>query len=104
MPKERIKVEKVRCLKRHEIDQRGCLICADMRTAGTGKESHLACLHDECPYKVLDKYESYDEFFASEDSMILVPEFFKTAADCYEMAQVREDPFHQTFGGFRRKF
>lgn len=90
----------MRCLKRHEIDHRGCLICADMQSKG----AHLKCQHDECPYKVLDKYESYDEFFASEDSKILVPEFFKTVADCYELAQVSKDPFHQTFGGFRRKF
>ena len=90
----------MRCLKRHEIDQRGCLNCVDMENKGT----HLKCPHDECPYKVLDKYESYDEFCASKDSRIIVPEFFQTSADCYELAQVRDNPYHLYFDGISRRF
>jgi hypothetical protein len=44
------------------------------------------CPHDECSYHVLDKYDTYEEFMASEDSKILVDGFFQTTASCYELA------------------
>lgn len=49
-------------------------------------------MHDKCPYTVLDKYETYDEFIASEDSVILVPEFFASIADCYRLGKISNKP------------
>ena len=56
-----------------------------------GKEHYnganrIACPYDECPHTVLDKYETYEQYMASEDSKILVHEFFQTVASCYELA------------------
>ncbi len=68
------------------------------------KQSRYTCPHKECPYKVLDKYETYEDFLDSEDSKILVPEFFQTNADCYELAQVRDNPYHLYFEGISRRF
>ena len=48
--------------------------------------NRLACPHNQCPYKVLGKYETYEEFMASEDSKILADGFFHTAASCYELS------------------
>jgi hypothetical protein len=47
-------------------------------------QNRSSCPFDECQYSVLDKYNSYEEFMASEDSKILVNEFFKTVASVYE--------------------
>ena len=45
-----------------------------------------ACPWDKCPFTVLDKYNTYEEFMASDDSKILVNEFFATVATVYEMS------------------
>lgn len=78
----------MRLVPAHEKKKRGCLYCANVeivRTGGRKKDSRTACPFDECPYKVLDKYESYEEFMKSEDSKILVTEFFSTIPSCYEL-------------------
>jgi hypothetical protein len=55
-----------RKLTKKERDKRGCSYCLD-----TGdKEQVWHCPHDECPYTVLDKYETYDDYMKSEDSKI----------------------------------
>lgn len=66
--------------------KRGCQCCKDMVAIPRGMTSRTSCPFDECPYHVLDKYESYEEFMASEDSKILVDGFFSSAASCYELA------------------
>jgi hypothetical protein len=48
--------------------------------------NQTACPFDECPFEVLDKYNSYEEFMESEDSKIMVNEFFKTVATIYELS------------------
>ena len=70
----------------YEKKQRGCLYCLNMAPARRRGQNQTACPFDECPYTVLDKYKSYEEFMASEDSKILVTEFFKTVATVYEFS------------------
>lgn len=77
----------MRFLKQHDIIQRGCKICDDVRNlVDQYNRSHFTCPHAECPYSVLDKYETYDDFLKSKDSQILVPEFFDSVASCYSMS------------------
>lgn len=75
-----------------EKKQRGCLYCADAGTTKFKQDNRTSCPHTVCPYHVLDKYKSYDEFIASEDSMILVPEFFTTVAVGFERMHGRFTP------------
>ena len=69
----------------HKKTKRGCAYCADAERSKNGQGYCYTCKHDECPYRVLDKYDSYEEFMASEDARILVTEFFQTAASCYDL-------------------
>ena len=70
----------------YEKKQRGCLYCIHSTRKMKRGENRTACPFEECPYSVLDKYNSYEEFMASEDSKILVTEFFKTVATVYEFS------------------
>jgi hypothetical protein len=77
----------MRFIKFQEKKKRGCLYCQNVvvkKSGYGGGDSHTACPFDECPYKVLDKYETYEAFMKSEDSKILVNEFFSSVASCYE--------------------
>ena len=76
----------MRVIPSYEKKQRGCQYCNDVGHVRNGNQGlRFGCPHDECPYKVLDKYETYEQFMKSEDSRILVTEFFQTIADCYEL-------------------
>lgn len=68
----------MRKLSKNEVYKRGCLYCMDMTSTAAqyGNYSTKSCPYEECPYKVLDKYETYKDFMKSEDSKILVDEFF----------------------------
>lgn len=79
-------MHKMRVVPSFEKKQRGCQYCFDMRKEHYKGANRIACPHDECPFHVLDKYETYEKFMASEDSRILVDGFFQTAASCYELA------------------
>jgi hypothetical protein len=70
----------------YEKKQRGCQYCQDMKVKRFNGDTRTACPFIECPYTVLDKYKIYEEFMASEDSKILVNEFFKTVATVYELS------------------
>ena len=76
----------LRCIPLHEKKQRGCQYCKDVQVKWFKGDTHTACPFYECPYTVLDKYKTYEEFMASEDSKILVNEFFKTVATVYEFS------------------
>lgn len=76
----------MRCVPFYEKKQRGCQYCQNMQKENFGEGLRTACPFDECPYTVLDKYKTYEEFMASEDSKILVNEFFKTVATVYEFS------------------
>lgn len=82
----------MRVIPLHENRKRGCNYCFHVGRIYGKADTRIACPFDECPYKVLDKYESYEEFMASEDSRILVEEFFKTVADCYTLASCSKKP------------
>ena len=69
-----------------EKKQRGCQYCQDMQVKKFRSETRTACPFLECPYTVLDKYNTYEEFMASEDSKILVQNFFATVATVYEFS------------------
>lgn len=78
----------MRLLKLSERKKRGCTYCMDMVIITDEDESqHMNCPHEKCPYKVLDKYESYEDFMESEDSKILVDNFFQQAGNCFTVAQ-----------------
>ncbi len=90
--------KKLRLVSLYERKQRGCTYCNDVVYRGVRGSNRLACPLDKCPYKVLEKYETYEEYMASEDCRILVDGFFQNVASCYELGngntQVR-----QIFGG-----
>lgn len=95
----------VRKQTKAEIIKRGCEWCTDRKRAkSTDGRMSYGCIHSRCPYTVLDKYETYDDFLASEDSKIITPEFFRTVADCYDLAQVRDNAYQLYVGSVKRKF
>lgn len=69
-----------------EKKKRGCIYCKDMKPTRNRGLIRTGCPFDECPYHVLDKYDTYEQFMASEDSRILVDEFFQTKASRYELS------------------
>lgn len=77
----------MRIVPNHENNQRGCQYCLDGETKRFCGKMRIFCPVAECPYSVLDKYKTYEEFMASEDSVIHVGEFFSTVAGCYELAK-----------------
>lgn len=62
----------MRELERIEVKKRGCKCCEDvvykwtMKRYGTCTTTHRVkapcCPYDECPYKELDKYDTYGEY------------------------------------------
>lgn len=76
----------MRYVSLHEKRQRGCQYCKDVQFVNFGAGTRTDCPFFKCPYTVLDKYKTYDEFMASEDSKILVNEFFHTVASIYELS------------------
>lgn len=55
-----------RKVPKSEKVKRGCNYCAEARRGEHGS----ICPHDECPYTVLDKHETYEDYMKSEDSKI----------------------------------
>lgn len=53
-----------------EIEQRGCHYCEKrvLKWDRSGGFYRSHCPHTRCPYRVLDKYESYKDYMNSEDS------------------------------------
>lgn len=80
----------MRAVPCYEKKQRGCCYCTHVKVKAFKGDSHTACPFDVCPFHVLDKYKTYDEFMASKDSKILVNEFFTTIASIYELASERK--------------
>ena len=70
----------------NENRQRGCRYCLYVSSAKRKGQNQTACPFEECQFAVLDKYNTYEEFMESEDSKILVTEFFKTVATIYELS------------------
>lgn len=58
----------MRLIRIEESRKRGCLYCADAVEVFVYRDTRRLCEHDECPYKVLDKYDTYEAFMKSKDS------------------------------------
>lgn len=85
------------------MKQRGCEFCLDYTKARDSEgKPHHSCTHKACPYKVLDKYETYDEFLASKESMILVPQFFEAANELIRMTNIGRKPVKMFSDVYRR--
>jgi hypothetical protein len=70
----------MRFLKKEEKTKRGCAYCAD--TVKIYIRSHrLLCPYEECPYTVLDKHDTYEEFMKSKDSTINLGELLGNDGD-----------------------
>lgn len=83
----------MRYLRLYEKKQRGCAYCLDMSVVHDDYDKpHFSCKHSKCPYTVLDKYETYEEFLESEDSKILVPQFFEAAEELFKMGKISNKP------------
>ena len=85
-------MEQNRAIKSHERKKRGCQYCLHVTTMRHYGEIRNACPFEVCPYEVLDKYDTYEEFMASEDSKIMVTEFFSSVASCYELSSSTHSP------------
>jgi hypothetical protein len=95
----------VRVIRKYENKKRGCNYCFNVEHVKCGHATQTRCPFDECPYKVLDKYDSYEDYMASEDSKILVDEFFQTVADYYMFGSVSKKPTkHYSDGDFKVNF
>ena len=81
-----------RVLPAFEKKQRGCQYCLHVTTKRNYGEIRNACPFSQCPYEVLNKHKTYEEFMASEDSMIPVTEFFTSVAGCYEYSTCEHTP------------
>ncbi len=79
----------MRVVPYYEKSKRGCQYCLDSGRIRGSSGIRFGCPHDKCPYHVLDKYKTYEEYMTSEDCKILVNAFFQTAASCYEMSNGR---------------
>lgn len=62
----------MRNLKKAEKTKRGCIWCTDVakKKSPVNGKCRTACPHDKCPYTVLDKYDDYEDYMKSDDSVI----------------------------------
>ena len=74
----------VRMIPLYEKRQRGCQYCENVKETTRYDSIRTACPFEECPYRELDKHKSYESYLKSEDSKILVPEFFASVSGFYE--------------------
>ncbi len=81
-----------RVLPVFEKRQRGCSYCLHVTSLRHNGEIRNACPYPKCPYEVLDKYKSYEEFMESDDSKIFVTEFFATIPSVYELGSFPHAP------------
>lgn len=75
-----------------EKKKRGCQYCLHQKLIRYFSEYRTGCSLPECPYTVLDKYESYEAFMASEDSKILVDEYFIGGVDWCSLERSSKSP------------
>ena len=48
-----------------EKNKRGCEYCTDRMR---GARARNRCKHDECPYHDLDSFDTYEDYFNSQDT------------------------------------
>jgi hypothetical protein len=93
----------MRTIPNFEKKKRGCIHCYDAKRKMYGTSERVTCPYDECPYRVLDKYDTYEEFMKSEDSRIMVNSYFSTVASAYELASYHK-PTWQNNGDDNRSW
>lgn len=57
----------MRQIQQHERRQRGCYYCKEKK----GNQKGILCPFDECPYKDLDKIESYVKLVKEEQKHVM---------------------------------
>ena len=82
----------MRMVPSYEKKQRGCQYCTNMQLTKFDGDSRTSCPFDTCPFSVLDKYKTYEEFLASEDSKIYIDEYFTTVGWCYALQNANSRP------------
>lgn len=60
----------MRFLTFDEKEQRGCVYCLNIKASQVGYRTRNLCPYEECPYHVLDNYETYEDFIESDESKI----------------------------------
>jgi len=97
---------KNRVLSSIEKKQRGCQYCLHVTTMQHEGEIRNACPFRKCPYEILDKYETYEDFMASDDSKIFVEEYFSTVPSLYELGVFPHAPkgIFEDKGDFKMHF
>lgn len=58
----------MRVVEKNERDKRGCLYCTDYKNVGKGKG--MMCKFDKCPYRELDDYETYEDYFKAKSTAL----------------------------------
>lgn len=64
----------MRRLTKCEQDRHGCKYCEEMKVVKVGKKGdcrYRQCPFDECQYKTLDEYASYEEYIKSGEVQII---------------------------------
>ena len=79
----------MRLLNQKEKTQRGCIYCTHMIKKKVmvtkypkpkyGSRTH--CEFDECPYKQLDKYKDYEQYFKEHQEKVDLDKYFHTQYD-----------------------
>ena len=81
-----------RLLTSFEKKQRGCSYCLHVDVVRLSCGIRNVCPYAECPYEVLEKYRTYEDYMASEDSLIMVNEYFSTLPSIYELSTFSHAP------------
>lgn len=89
----------MRMVPPYEKRKRGCQYCLHAKRVRDFGEFRSGCQYNECPYTVLDKYESYEAFMESEDSKILVAEFFIGCGEWCSVSKSRKSPAREFSDG-----
>lgn len=56
----------MRVVRVAEMKKRGCIFCADHQSKKYRGRKQKVCIHNECPYHELDKYEKYRDYLKHE--------------------------------------
>ena len=56
----------MRVVGKAEKDKRGCLYCLEYK----GSTRKGKCEHDECPYRDLDEYETYEDYCKAQGNVL----------------------------------
>ncbi len=67
----------MRRILQKERNKRGCPYCLDYQKRKYGGRLEYACIHDECPYHELDKYDTYRKYLKNEGLTISMKQVFK---------------------------